>query len=83
MKKTAIFTLGWKDAIKGLITSILTTVVTLSVTSINAGKLPTTWIEWKVILIAGLGSGGAYIVKNWLTNSDDKFMKSEPTDKAQ
>ena len=45
--------------------------------SISIGSFPLTWTEWKVILIAGLGAGLSYIIKNFLTASNDKFLGKE------
>lgn len=77
MKNAAFLTLKTKDFIKGFIVSVLTVVMTGAMTSLNSGALPTL-AEVKVLALTGLGAGVAYIVKNLLTNSEDKFMKAEP-----
>lgn len=79
MKNAKQFSINAKDVIKGFITSILTVIVTMLMTLVNTGVFPTTLTEWKPILLAALGAGLAYILKNWLTNSDDRFLKQEGT----
>lgn len=77
MKTSKLFTIGTVDAIKGLVVTILTLIVTMLITSINAGEFPVKFEEWKPILLASLGGGLAYILKNFLTNSNNQILKSE------
>lgn len=78
MKNTGkLFTVGISDAVKGLIVSVLTVLISMLGSSISNGVFPDTWEDWKVILLASLGAGLSYILKNWLTNSDDQFLKKE------
>ncbi len=77
MKNTSFFTVGLRDLIKGVIVAILTVVVAGVSTSLNAGALPTE-SELKTIALAGLAAGGAYLIKNLFTNSNDKFLTNEP-----
>lgn len=72
-----LFSVGIKDATKGLIVAVLTVLLSMLGSSISNGSFPATWEEWKVILLASLGAGLSYILKNWLTNSDDRFLKKE------
>jgi hypothetical protein len=76
-RKSKILTLSFKDGVKGLLVSVITVVISSLYALIEAGVFPTTWNDWKVILLAAAGSGLSYIIKNWLTNSDDKFLKRE------
>lgn len=72
--KSALFTLVSADLLKGLIVAVLTAVVSAIYTAIQAGGFPT---DWKPILLAAAGAGLAYILKNFLSNSDGQFMKKE------
>lgn len=81
MKNKELFSIGWKDAVKGFILAMITMIVTMVMSSINNGEFPDNWTEWKTILIASLGSALAYLLKNWLTSSDDKFLKKEDPNK--
>lgn len=77
MKSTPFLSLQWKDAIKGLIVSVLTSTLTGVYDIIANGTMPTTE-QWKSIAIAGATAGVGYVIKNWLTNSNDEFAKPEP-----
>ena len=37
-----------------------------------------TWATFKPILISSAIAGGTYLMKNFVTNSDNKFLKPEP-----
>lgn len=74
---TKLFALSIKDGIKGLITAVLTVVVTMLLTLVNTGEFPATMEQWKPILLGALSTGMAYVLKNFLTNSDDKFLTKE------
>lgn len=52
-----------RDFVKGLLIAVLTAVLALVQTSLQAGELN---FDWKVIGTAALSAGLAYIVKNWL-----------------
>lgn len=72
---SSFLTLNAKDFIKGLVMAVLTAVITLIYTSVQAGNLT---FDWKAIGVAALSSALAYITKNLLTNSNDQILKSEP-----
>ena len=79
MKTTStIFSLKVKDLIKGAIVAIVMSIITIVYTAIQNNQFPQTWDSWKTILITSLGSGLAYLLKNWLTNSNDQFLTKEP-----
>ena len=71
--------LSGQDFIKGFIMAVLTVVVSGLYTSLSATPphLPT-WAELQTIGLMGLAAGLAYLTKNWLTNSNDEFLKKEP-----
>ncbi len=78
MKSTNSFlTIGWQDLLKGFILAAISAVLTGVYTSVTNGTFPPDLEGWKSIGIVGLGAGIAYILKNWLTNSDDKFLSRE------
>jgi len=74
MKKSNFLRLHWKDAIKALLLAVLTSVITVILATLEAGSID---IDWKNVGIVALTTALAYILKNWLTNSDDKILKKE------
>ncbi len=60
------FTLNISDLWKGLIVSVLSSVITIVVGTLNTGSLT---FDWKAIGITALTTGLAYIIKNFLTPS--------------
>jgi hypothetical protein len=66
-----------RDLIKGLIVAVLATVISSLATIIEAGQLPTTE-QWKNIGMMAAGAGLTYFLKNFLTNSEDKFLSPDP-----
>jgi len=77
MKNASFLTLKVKDFVKGFITAILMALITGIYTSIDSGAFPPDPAGWKAMGVTALGAGLAYVLKNWLTNSDDQFMKKE------
>lgn len=73
--------LSWKDFGKGLITSIISSILTGVYTSIQSGALPTTLPEFQPMLMTGTMAGIGYLIKNLATNSNDEFLKKEPSGK--
>lgn len=71
--------LNWKDAGKAVLMAFITAAVTALYTALQSGMIPSTWAQWKTILIVGVTSALAYLVKNFLTNSNDQFLKKDPT----
>lgn len=76
MKKTSLFSINWKDLVKGFILAFLTALVTAIGQSITAQSLPT-WAQILVDLKLALGAGVAYLIKNFLTNSKGQFLAKE------
>jgi hypothetical protein len=54
-------------------------IIKVIVTSIDSGTFPSTWSEWKSILFVGGSAALAYLIKNFLTNSQDQFLKNDNT----
>jgi hypothetical protein len=66
--------LNIEDLAKGLIITILTSVLTIAYNTVSAGSLT---FDWKSIGLAALTSGLAYLMKNLLTNSEGQFLGKE------
>lgn len=74
MKQSSFLTIGLKDILKGFILAILTSVITIISTTIDAGSLTFNWpLIGKTAMVAGLG----YLLKNVLTNNNDQFLKKD------
>ena len=71
--------LGMKDFIKGLILTVITVVITGLYTVLTATPpaLPTA-AEWGSLGLMGMAAGVSYLIKNFLTSSEDKFLTKEP-----
>lgn len=76
-KDSGIYKLQWKDLLKGFILAVLTSVVTIITTTIEAGSLT---FDWPLIGKTALLAAIAYVVKNFLTSNTGDFMgKDKPT----
>ena len=76
MKKSRFGRLCLKDLSKGLVLTIGTTIVGLCSSSVVSGIFPAT-ADFINMGKVGLLSGAVYLIKNFLTNSNDEFMKKE------
>lgn len=77
MKKSALGKLNWKDATKGFVVAVITAVITTVIPMMDKGVLPGI-DNLKVAGISGLVAGLSYLIKNVLTNSQDKLLTKEP-----
>lgn len=68
------YSLDKKDFLKGLIVAVITPVITIITTSLDAGELV---FNWKAIGITALTAGLAYLVKNFLT--PPQIVVTDPT----
>ncbi len=77
--KSKLFNLNLKDILRGALVSAITiiSVSMLSVIESNNMMLLLEWAVFKPILLAGLGGFFAYLLKNLLTNSNDKGLRKE------
>jgi hypothetical protein len=66
--------LNIEDLAKGLILTVLTSVVTIVYNTVSAGSLT---FDWQAIGLSALTSGLAYLMKNLLTNSKGEFLGKE------
>lgn len=76
--KSSLFSLQTKDFVKGLFIAVLTSVLTIIYTSVSAGHLE---FDGKTIATTALTSALAYIMKNFVTNSNDEILKKDITPK--
>lgn len=60
------FTISLPDIWKGLLVAVITPVLTIIISSLNAGTLT---FDWKAIGLTALTAGLAYVIKNFLTPS--------------
>lgn len=65
------------DFAKGLIVSVLSSVLTIMYQTIETGSLV---FNWKAIGTVAIMSAMGYILKNLVTNSNDEFLKKEPSE---
>lgn len=71
---STLLNLNIQDLAKGLIVTMLTSVLTIAYQTVSAGSLT---FDWKAIGLAALTSGLAYLMKNLLTNSEGQFLGKE------
>ena len=76
MKTSKFLSLNTQDLLKGLVLSLIFFVLTSILTSLNADEFPTAE-QWVSIGKNGLALVISYLLKNFFTNSNDKFLKKE------
>jgi hypothetical protein len=76
MKKSSFLTWNAKDFFTGLIMVIITAIVTGVYQIIQSGGL-FDWVTLKPVLLAAIGAGLSYLIKNLFTNSEGTFMTKE------
>lgn len=81
MKNAPFLSISPRDLFKGFILATLTAIITSLYAIINTGTFPTDWATWKTVLLVGIGAGLSYLIKNFFTSSEDKFLKKEPIKK--
>ena len=75
--KSKFLTLDLKDFLRGLLIAFLTAVITGVIELLDTGAV-FTWLTFKPVLIAGVSSALAYLLKCLMTNSQDQMFKREP-----
>jgi hypothetical protein len=75
--RSKILRLNSQDFIKGLIVTVICTLITGTYQIIASG-LVFNWETLKPVVIAAIGAGVSYLTKNLLTNSNGEFMAWEP-----
>lgn len=76
MKTSNLYSIDYRDILKGLLIAILTPALFLVQQTIEIGKLSFNWHE---IGMAAVGGGVAYIIKNFFTASTIKTVADSPT----
>ena len=76
MKTSGLFRLNLMDVAKALLIAVLTPVLVIVQSSLDAGQLT---FDWKHMGMAAIGGGVAYLIKNFLTPAS---VVSPPTDKT-
>jgi len=71
------FSLNWLDLGKGLLVAVIGAILTGIYEAITAGSLTWTWAFFQPIVLTGVAAGIAYLIKNFLTNSNGVPLKSE------
>ena len=80
MKNAKLFSINQFDLIKGAFLAAIVAIITTAYNSLQASKLPTTWTDWKPILIFGLTTFIGYLLKNLLSNSNGLPLTKENND---
>lgn len=75
MKQSKLFSVGFRDFVKGLIMAVISAVLVVIQETVSNGSLS---FHWQTIGKIALLTAITYITKNWLTNSKDHFMTKEP-----
>ncbi len=73
-----LFQLMPQDLIKGFVMAVFSVLVTYAGQAIQTGSLPLDAHTWLLEAKIALGAGIAYLLKNFLTNSNDQILKAEP-----
>lgn len=74
--KSLFLKLAASDLVKSAIMAGLTAIGTLLLPILNSGSFPDL-AQLQAALINGVSVAGIYLLKNLLTNSDDKFLAKE------
>lgn len=77
MKTNGLFSINFKDIAKGLIMAVITALMTGVYTSIQSGTFPPDAAGLKTMGLSALAAAIAYLLKNFMTNSNDEFMKKD------
>jgi len=77
MQKAKFLSLNWKDAIHGVLVAFFGSLMYSVYDLLSSGKLPTTWADFKPILVSALVFTVGYIIKNLFSNSAGNFAQSE------
>ncbi len=69
--------LNWLDLLKGSLVAIIGAILTAVYQAIQSGAFSFTWVFWQPIVLAGVGAGLAYLIKNFFSNSSGLPLKAE------
>lgn len=79
-KSKSFLKVGWADAGKGAILAVITSTMDSVLQILQADNANFKDISLQRLGVVATISFMSYILKNVLTNSDDKFLKKEPKD---
>ena len=79
MKNSTFLSIKWKDVLKGFITAVITAIL-MAIYPLLQGGGTITLDQLKASGLIGLTAGVGYLIKNVFTNSNDQFLKKEPTE---
>jgi hypothetical protein len=69
-----IFTLNLSDFVKGLIMTVIGSVIGIFYSTVQSGSLT---FDWNIIKTTALSAALSYLLKNFFTNSNGEFGKVE------
>lgn len=72
--------LQWRDIVRGVLMAALTSALVVVQTSIERGELT---FNWKVIGMAAVGGGVAYLLKNWLLEPPKVIVTTDNNEQAK
>lgn len=75
--KSTFLKLNTKDIVKALILTFITALLTGIYQLLQTNRL-LTWDSLKPVVISSIAAMLGYLLKNVFTNSEDKFMATEP-----
>lgn len=73
--KSGFLQLNWKDLVKGFLLAILTAFIAGLYQALQNGGISFTWAFFQPMVYTAIAAGLAYLIKNWLTNDSDQFLK--------
>lgn len=75
-----LFTINWSDFLKGLVMAILVPTILIIQQSVDSGILT---FNWKEIGMAAIAGAVGFLVKKFVTNSEDKILLKENQNSAK
>lgn len=69
-----IFTLNLSDFVKGLVMTVIGSVIGIFYSTVQSGSLT---FDWSIIKTTALSAALSYLLKNFFTNSNGEFGKVE------
>jgi hypothetical protein len=75
--KSKLFTLNSTDLLRGLLIAFLTALLTGLLELFQAGPFLFNWPAFQPIVYSAIAAAMAYLIKNLLTNGENKFLMPE------
>ena len=69
--------LNWMDLLKGLLIAVIGAMLTGIYQGIHARTLTFTWTFFQPIVLTGIDAAFAYLLKNFLSNSQGEPLRTE------